>query len=125
MVFAVEHISSIATKVVDALPCTRNDSDIVKAYFLNSYKHIFTFVDYNVVIAFTVAIITFIMSCAWNFMDVFIIVLSVAMTDRYHQFNLVLSTVNKKVSFFFFFFSKGRLYFSAKYEKGARTNQHG
>ncbi|KAK7583683.1 hypothetical protein V9T40_004646 [Parthenolecanium corni] len=92
----IEHVSSIATKVVDALPCTRNDSDIIEAYFLNSYKHIFTFIDYNAVIAFSVALITFIMSCAWNFMDVFIIVLSVAMTDRYRQFNQLLSTVNKK-----------------------------
>ncbi|XKL60274.1 hypothetical protein PGB90_001290 [Kerria lacca] len=92
----IEHISSIATKVVDALPCTKADTDIIKAYFVNSYKHIFTFIDYNLLIAFGVAIITLIMSCAWNFMDVFIIIMSVAMADRYRQFNRLLQSVNKK-----------------------------
>lgn len=97
--FAVEHISSIVTKVVDALPCTDDSSDIITAYFINTYKHIFTFIDYNAIVAFAVALLTLIMSCAWNFMDVFIIIMSVAMTDRYRQFNQLLQSVNRKVHY--------------------------
>lgn len=95
--FAVEHISSIVTRVVDALPCVDDASDIVKAYFINTYKHIFFFINYNVIVALAVASLTLIMSCAGNFMDFFIIIMSIAMTDRYRQFNQLLQSVNRKV----------------------------
>lgn len=96
-----EHVSSIITKVVDALPCVKSDSSVVEAYFLNSYKHIFSFVPYNVVIAFVVAVLTLIMSGAWNFTDVFIIIMSVAMKERYRDFNRLLKSVNKKARKFY------------------------
>lgn len=85
------------TKVVDAISCMDEKSDIVKAYFINTYKHIFAFFDYHPLLAFVVALLTLIMSCAWNFMDVFIIIMSVAMTDRYKQFNFILQSINYKV----------------------------
>lgn len=93
----VEHCSSIATKVVDALPCTNKNTDIIKAYFVNAHHHIFAFINYSPTIAFGIATITLLMSCAWNFMDVFIIIMSAAMTERYKQFNRLLQAVNGKV----------------------------
>ncbi|XP_065215626.1 gustatory receptor for sugar taste 64f-like [Planococcus citri] len=93
----IEHLSSVATKVVDALPCATNDTDIVKAYFVNTHKHIFAFISYSPFIAFGVALITLLMSCAWNFMDVFIIIMSAAMTERFKQFNLLLHSVHGKI----------------------------
>lgn len=69
----------------------------MEAYFVNKFTFVFQSLGYNPVLSVCVIVLMFLTSCAWNFIDVFIIVMSVAMSERFKQFNQKLLSVNGKV----------------------------
>nr|XP_018911724.1 PREDICTED: gustatory receptor 5a for trehalose-like [Bemisia tabaci] len=93
----IEHVASIVTAVFEALPCSSGGWDIVRAYFVTKFRQVFTFVPFNICIALPVLVMNLILTCAWNFMDVFIILMSFAMAERYKQVNERLNSVKCKV----------------------------
>ncbi|KAI5707279.1 hypothetical protein M8J75_016302 [Diaphorina citri] len=92
----VEHISFIITRIVDSTQCS-DQIPLVKAYFLNVYHQTFFVIPYSLPLAIFLALFNFILTCAWNFMDLFIIILSNALAIRFQQLNQRLASVRGKV----------------------------
>lgn len=95
--FIVEHAASILTNVVKAIPCSTGGLDIFRAYFLMSFRQVFTIVQYSIIIALPLGFLNLILACAWNFMDLLIIILACALSDKFKQLNKKLAIVKGKV----------------------------
>lgn len=83
---------------MNAVPCSTGGLDIFRAYFSMSFRQIFTIINYSFIIALPLGFLNLILACAWNFMDLFIIVLSCALSDKFKQLNQRLFGVKGKVS---------------------------
>ncbi|XP_050434748.1 gustatory receptor for sugar taste 64f-like [Adelges cooleyi] len=98
MVLAIiEHLSAILKGIVKAIPCSTGGLDIFRTYFAMSFSQVFSVVEFSWVIALPVGFLNLIIACAWNFMDLFIIILSCGLSDRFKQLNRRLSAVKGKV----------------------------
>jgi len=93
----VEHVAAIITALFKAQHCSTGGMDIFRAYFSMSYNQVFGVVQYSIAIALPLGMLNFILSVAWNYMDLFIIVLACALSDKFKQLNDKLDTVKGKV----------------------------
>ncbi|XP_060870938.1 gustatory receptor for sugar taste 64f-like [Metopolophium dirhodum] len=89
----IEHLASILTGVLKAIHCSPDGLHIFQHYIFIWLKSVFT--------SFAVAIILKFFDClysfAWNFIDLLIIILACALTDKFKQFNQKLASVRGKV----------------------------
>jgi len=96
---AVEHIFSHVRVIRLAVLCAVEDKmDGICTYFFNSFPHVYDYFPctlWNGVIMF---IINVICAFAWTYMDLFIILMSVALADKFQQLNRCLQSVQGKVS---------------------------
>jgi len=99
-IFTVEHFASILTRVLKVIPCLSDEQDIFRAFFLTSFKTIFTFINYSFVVAIPVKFCDILYAYAWNIMDLFIIILACALTEKFKQLNRKLASVRGKVSYY-------------------------
>uniref|UniRef100_A0A2S2Q3F9 Putative gustatory receptor 64f n=1 Tax=Sipha flava TaxID=143950 RepID=A0A2S2Q3F9_9HEMI len=93
----IEHLASVLTGIMKAIPCSTGGLDIFRAYFSMSFRQVFSFIDYSLVIALPLGFLNLILACAWNYMDLFIIILSCALSDKFKQLNQKLAIVKGKV----------------------------
>ncbi|XP_026821636.1 gustatory receptor for sugar taste 64f-like isoform X3 [Rhopalosiphum maidis] len=93
----VEHSASVLTGIMKAIPCSTGGLDIFRAYFSMSFRQVFTLINYSLVIAIPLGLFNFMLACAWNYMDLFIIILSSALADKFKQLNQKLASVKGKV----------------------------
>ncbi|XP_008186707.1 gustatory receptor for sugar taste 64f-like isoform X1 [Acyrthosiphon pisum] len=93
----IEHLASILTGVLKAIHCSPDGLDIFRLYILTSLETVFTFIDYSFVVAIILKFFNCLYSFAWNFMDLLIIVLACALTDKFKQLNQKLDSVRGKV----------------------------
>lgn len=98
MNFTVEHAASVLTGIMKAIPCSYGGLDIFRAYFSMSFRQVFSFIPYTLIIAIPLGFLNLILACAWNYMDLFIIILSCALSDKFKQLNKKLAGVKGKVS---------------------------
>ncbi|XP_016662919.1 gustatory receptor for sugar taste 64e-like isoform X2 [Acyrthosiphon pisum] len=89
----IEHLASILTGVLKAIHCSPDGLDIFRLYILTSLETVFTFIDYSFVVAIILKFFNCLYSFAWNFMDLLIIVLACALTDKFKQLNQKLDSV--------------------------------
>lgn len=82
-----------------AIQCANGGFDIFRVYFSMSYRQVFSIIHYSLIIAIPLSFHNLILACAWNFMDLFIIILSKALSDKFKQLNERLSKVKGKVSY--------------------------
>ncbi|CAH1721874.1 unnamed protein product [Aphis gossypii] len=94
---SIEHFASILTGVLKVIPCLSDGEDIFRAFFLTSFKTIFTFINYSLVVAIPVKFCDILYAYAWNIMDLFIIILACALTEKFKQLNRKLASVRGKV----------------------------
>lgn len=96
---AVEHIFSHVRVIRLAVLCAVEDKmDGICTYFFNSFPHVYDYFPcslWNGVIMF---IINVLCAFAWTYMDLFIILVSVALADEFQQLNRCLQSVQGKVS---------------------------
>lgn len=97
--FTVEHSASVLTGIMKAIPCSTGGLDIFRAYFSMSFRQVFTLINYSLVIAIPLGLFNFMLACAWNYMDLFIIILACALSDKFKQLNQKLAGVKGKVSY--------------------------
>jgi len=97
-IFIVEHFASILTGVLKAIHCSPDGQHIFRLYILTSLKTVFTYINYSLVVAIILKIFDCFYSLAWNFMDLLIIILACALTDKFKQLNQKLESVRGKVS---------------------------
>ncbi|VVC34142.1 Gustatory receptor [Cinara cedri] len=93
----VEYITTLLTGIVKAVPCSTGGLDIIRAYFSTTFRQVFTVIDYSLILAIPLEFLNLIMVSAWNFMDLFIILLACALSDRFKQLNQRLANVKGKV----------------------------
>ncbi|CAI6343122.1 unnamed protein product [Macrosiphum euphorbiae] len=93
----IEHLASILTGLLKAIYCSPDGIGIFRIYILTSLKTVFTFIDYSFVVAITLKFLDFLYSLSWNFMDLLIIILACALTDKFKQFNRKLASVRGRV----------------------------
>lgn len=91
-----EHIWYIITEISEASKCTDRVS-LATAYFLTVYHEIFSIFPYSLPVASSLAVLNTLLTCAWNFMDLFIILLSHALAMRFQQINHRLMGIRGKV----------------------------
>jgi hypothetical protein len=98
---AVEHIFSHVRVIRLAVVCAiEGKMDGICTYFFNSFPHVYDYFPcslWNGVIMF---IINVLCAFAWTYMDLFIVLMSVALTDKFRQLNRFLQSVQEKVSLF-------------------------
>ncbi|KAJ9573599.1 hypothetical protein L9F63_009015, partial [Diploptera punctata] len=95
----VEHVLSKASGIIVAAKCTDNLYDLLCHYFTKrgTYNQIFVVMNYNVISASLTFISNFISTFLWNFTDLFIILVSISLTERFHLYNKYLVTVQGKI----------------------------
>jgi hypothetical protein len=98
---AVEHIFSHVRVIRLAVLCAIEDKmDGICTFFFNSFPHVYDYFPcslWNGVITF---IINVLCAFAWTYMDLFIVLMSVALADKFRQLNRCLQSVQGKVSLF-------------------------
>ncbi|XP_015369416.1 PREDICTED: gustatory receptor for sugar taste 64f-like isoform X3 [Diuraphis noxia] len=93
----VEHSASVLTGIMKAIPCSTGGLDIFRAYFSMSFRQVFTLINYSLIIAIPLGFLNLMLACAWNYMDLFIIILACALSDKFKQLNQKLVSVKGKV----------------------------
>jgi gustatory receptor len=78
---------------------TDNISDMFRHYFTKTgtYNQMFAVMDYSFTTATLTLISNFIATFTWNFTDLFIILVSLALAERFHLFNQYLVSLRGKV----------------------------
>jgi gustatory receptor len=82
-----------------AIASTDNITDAFRYYFMKTgaYDQFFAVTDYSLTTAIVTIITNFIATFTWNFTDLFIILMSLALTERFRLFNEYLGSVRRKV----------------------------
>nr|QHN69203.1 gustatory receptor 5 [Sirex noctilio] len=102
MVLALlEHTLSILSGYTSALECAtlRGDTDIVSTYFQSQFPQVFARTPYTHWKGALVQCVNILSTFSWNFMDLFLILLSVALTEQFRQLNNRLSSIRGKHCF--------------------------
>jgi hypothetical protein len=98
---AVEHALSHVRVIRLAVLCAVEDKmDGICTFFFNSFPHVYDYfpcILWNGIIIF---IINVLCAFAWTYMDLFIILISIALADRFRQLNRCMQSIKGKVSFF-------------------------
>uniref|UniRef100_A0A0U5AXB0 Gustatory receptor n=1 Tax=Reticulitermes speratus TaxID=60591 RepID=A0A0U5AXB0_9NEOP len=95
----VEHALSKASGIMTAVACTDNITDVFRYYFTRTgtYDQMFAVMEYSFTTAILTLITNFIATFTWNFTDLFIILMSLALTERFRLFNQNLDSVRGKL----------------------------
>jgi len=82
-----------------AVASTDNTIDAFRYYFMKigTYDQFFAVTGYSLTTAIVTLITNFIATFTWNFTDLFIILMSLALTERFRLFNEYLGSVRGKV----------------------------
>jgi hypothetical protein len=75
-------------------------TDMVRQYMLQSHHHLFTYLDYSHPCAVMATMASTLATFSWNFMDLFIAICSIALTERFRLLNRNLQAVQGKVTAF-------------------------
>lgn len=104
----MEHVLSKSSQIAVAAACTDNVTDMFRHYFTKTgtYNQIFTVMDYSFATATLALINNFIATFTWNFTDLFIILVSLALTERFRLFNeYLVSFRGKVINHFLYYFT--------------------
>lgn len=95
----MEHALSKASGIMTAVARTDDIIDAFRYYFTKTgtYDQMFAVMDYSLTTAILTLITNFIATFTWNFADLFIILVSLALSERFRLFNEYLYSVRGKV----------------------------
>ncbi|XP_076392796.1 gustatory receptor 5a for trehalose isoform X6 [Megachile rotundata] len=99
MIFAlVEHTFSILHGYIRAKDCAqfRGDPDITGVYFQSQFPQIFSRISYSLWKGILIDIINILSTFSWNFVDLFLILISIALADQFRQVNSRLYSIRGK-----------------------------
>ena len=98
--FTVEHMLSKASGIILAARCTNTVDELLHQYFTKTgtYNQLFVAMDYNLISAILTLVSNFISTFVWNFTDLFVILVSISLAERFRLYNKHLSSIQGKVS---------------------------
>ncbi|KAL2714282.1 LOW QUALITY PROTEIN: gustatory receptor for sugar taste 64f-like isoform X1 [Vespula squamosa] len=94
----IEHTLSILKGFSYATTCAkyRSDSDVIAEYFQSQFPQVFSRMSYSLWKAILVDIVNMLSTFSWNFVDLFLILVSMALADQFQQLNSRLNSVRGK-----------------------------
>jgi gustatory receptor len=98
--FLGEHLLAKYTVICVVALCSDTGADLIKLYYLMDYRYVFEFVHFSPPVAALCEIVNFFASFYWNFIDLFVIVLSMALSSRFRLLNSCLRLALGKVGIF-------------------------
>ncbi|XP_076378781.1 gustatory receptor for sugar taste 64f isoform X2 [Megalopta genalis] len=99
MIFAlVEHTFSILHGSIRAQECAifQGNSDVVGIYFQSQFPQVFSTISYSLWKGILVDLINVLSTFSWNFVDLFLILISIALVEQFRQLNNRLSSIKGK-----------------------------
>ncbi|XP_021936077.1 gustatory receptor for sugar taste 64f-like isoform X2 [Zootermopsis nevadensis] len=84
---ALEHFLNEYNNLSFAARHANTTSGVVQQYMLRSHHHLFTYLGYSHACAVFASVAAALATFSWNFMDLFIAVTSIALTDRFRLLN--------------------------------------
>ncbi|XP_034176735.1 gustatory receptor for sugar taste 64f [Osmia lignaria lignaria] len=101
IVALVEHSFSILHGYIRAKECAqfRGDPDIIGVYFQSQFPQIFSRISYSLWKGILIDIINILSTFSWNFVDLFLILISIALADQFRQLNSRLYSIRGKCHF--------------------------
>ncbi|XP_021936078.1 gustatory receptor for sugar taste 64f-like isoform X3 [Zootermopsis nevadensis] len=84
---AIEHFLNEYNNLSFAARHANTTSGVVQQYMLRSHHHLFTYLGYSHACAVFASVAAALATFSWNFMDLFIAVTSIALTDRFRLLN--------------------------------------
>jgi hypothetical protein len=118
----VEHTLSLAVQIQNAYYCPAI-TDFFQARYTKSYPEIFNFFEYNIILAILAQYFQTVATFVWNYMNLFIILLSIGISHRFKQLNSVLWTYSGK-SVPVQFWVEHRIYYQEICALTARVNKN-
>jgi hypothetical protein len=100
-IVAVEHVLGEYNNVRFAAQHANTTADVLRQYMLKSHHHLFQLLGYSHACAAFATMAEAAATFSWNFMDVFISVIGIALTERFRLLNRHLQAVRGKVTVFF------------------------
>ncbi|KAJ4427652.1 hypothetical protein ANN_25300 [Periplaneta americana] len=95
----IEHAFSHVRVIRLAVLCAIEDKmDGICTFFFNSFPHVYDYFPCSLWNGLIMFIVNVLCAFAWTYMDLFIILMSVALTDRFRQLNRCLKSVQGKVA---------------------------
>ncbi|XP_059611141.1 gustatory receptor for sugar taste 64f-like [Phlebotomus argentipes] len=94
---AVEHGLSIAATIEKSHRCLKFHSTYLEHYFRESLPHLFMIFNYHPLLGWFGYLINFYCTFVWNFMDLFIIAISIALATRFKQVNAKIEQARGKI----------------------------
>ncbi|XP_076665648.1 gustatory receptor 5a for trehalose [Andrena cerasifolii] len=97
----VEHSLSILHGSLKAAECAyfQGNPDIIGVYFQSQFPQVFSKISYSLWIGIIVDIINILSTFSWNFVDLFLILISLALADQFRQLNSRLYSIRGKYHF--------------------------
>uniref|UniRef100_A0A1B0D991 Gustatory receptor n=1 Tax=Phlebotomus papatasi TaxID=29031 RepID=A0A1B0D991_PHLPP len=96
----IEHalflINSVYSAFKEASVCKYDLPDRAKYYFLKQFPSVFNEIPYSLFLGLILTYINFCLTFAWNFLDVFAILISIGLAKRFEQINKRLTLVKGK-----------------------------
>ncbi|CAL1674850.1 unnamed protein product [Lasius platythorax] len=94
----VEHSAAVISAYVNAVDCAnyRGDTDIIGTYFQSQFPQVFTRMSYTLWKGVLVETINILSTFSWNFVDLFLILISIALSDQFRQLNSRLYSIRGK-----------------------------
>ncbi|XP_011881612.1 PREDICTED: gustatory receptor for sugar taste 64f-like isoform X1 [Vollenhovia emeryi] len=94
----VEHGAAVLSAYASAVECAvyRGETDIVGTYFQSQFPQIFTRLSYSLWKGIMVETLNILSTFSWNFVDLFLILISIALADQFRQLNSRLYLIRGK-----------------------------
>lgn len=83
----VEHLLSIISHLFSVLMCRNPNQSFIESFFRAHLSFIFEAVEYNIWLALFIKWIDIISTLTWSFMDLFIMILAMGLTNLFKVFN--------------------------------------
>jgi len=88
---------ALYSRLQTALPHSAGGLDIIRAFYVTWFEQVFTVTDYALWKAVLLQLSNFAATFTWSYMDMFVTLVSMALTQKYLQLNERLVTVSGKV----------------------------
>nr|CAD7444096.1 unnamed protein product [Timema bartmani] len=96
VIAAGEHLLSNVKKIERGWLCSNGGPDVVRSYFVNNYSHVFGFTRYSHWKGAAVIFVNLVATFIWNYVDLFLILISLSVAQRFRQINALLFRVKGK-----------------------------
>ncbi|XP_039303812.1 gustatory receptor for sugar taste 64f isoform X2 [Solenopsis invicta] len=94
----VEHTAAVLSTYISAVECAeyRGDPDIVGIYFQKQFAQVFTLTSYSLWKGIVAETINVLSTFSWNFVDLFLMLISIALAGQFRQLNSRLFSIREK-----------------------------